>query len=149
MEVILREDVAKLGHRGEIIKVAEGYARNFLLPRKLAVAATPGNKKVIEQEKSAAVRREAVERDQSQLLAKQLEGVSVTVSRKAGEADQLYGSVTNADIADALHAKGFNIDRRKIHLPEPIKILGEFEVPLHLHRDVNVNVKVQIVREPE
>lgn len=149
MEVILREDVTKLGHRGDIVKVADGYARNFLLPRKMAVAATSGNKKVVEQEKSAAVRREAVERGGAEALAKQLEGLSVTVTRKVGEGVQLYGSVTNADVAEALHAKGFNIDRRKVHLIEPIKIAGEFDVPLRLHRDVTVNVKVQVVAEQQ
>lgn len=149
MEVILREDVAKLGRRGEIVKVTDGYGRNFLLPRKLAVAATAGNKKVIEQQKAAHVRREAVERGSAQDLAQQLEGVSVTVTRKAGEGVQLYGSVTNADVAEALHAKGFHIDRRKVHLLEPIKMLGEFDVPLRLHRDVTVNVKVEVVPEQQ
>jgi large subunit ribosomal protein L9 len=147
MELILRADVPKLGRRGEIVKVTDGYARNYLLPRKLAVKATAGNKKTVEQEKAAAVRREAVEHGEAQQLAGQLQGVSVTVARKAGEGNQLYGSVTNADIAEALHAKGFSIDRRKIHLEEPIRILGEFEVPLRLHHEVNVTVKVEVVRE--
>lgn len=147
MEVILRNDVPKLGHRGDIVKVAEGYARNYLLPRKLAVAATSGNKKVVEQEKASAVRREAVERGDAENLAKQLADVSVTIARKAGETEQLYGSVTSMDVADALEARGFKIDRRKIQLDEPLKNLGEYPVTLRLHRDVAVIVKVQIVRE--
>ena len=147
MEVILRADVPKLGQRGEVVNVAPGYARNFLLPRKLAVPATGGNKKVVEQEKAAASRLEANERSQAEELARQLADVSVTVARKSGEADQLFGSVTSLDIAAALEAKGYHIDRRKIHLEEPIKHLGEYEVPLYLHREVNTTLKLQVVRE--
>ncbi len=147
MDVILRADVPKLGHRGEVVKVAEGYARNFLLPRKLAVAATAGNKKVVEQERSAAVRREATERGEAEELARQMESVSVTIRRKAGESGQLFGSVTSMDVADGLEAKGFRVDRRKIQLEEPLKNLGDYEVPLRLHRDVTVKLKVQVVRE--
>ena len=147
MDVILRADVPKLGHRGEVVKVAEGYARNYLLPRKLAVAATAGNKKVVEQEKAAAVRREATERGSAEELARQLSGVSVTIRRKAGEADHLFGSVTAIDVADALEAKGFHIDRRKIQLEDPIKNLGEYPVSLKLHRDVHASVKVSVERD--
>jgi len=149
MEVILRSDVPKLGHRGDIVKVADGYARNYLLPRKLAMAATTGNRKVVEQEKSAAARREAVERGSAEELARQLTGLALKVSRKAGEEDHLFGSVTSLDVADALSARGFHVDRRKVQLEEPIKRLGEFEVPLRLHRDVTVHVKVEVVREAE
>ena len=143
MEVILRADVAKLGHRGEVVNVSDGYARNYLLPRKMAVLATAGNKKVIEQEKTAAVRRETTDRAQAEQLAKMLAGVTIIVARKAGEEDQLYGSVTSIDVAEALQAKGYSIDRRKIHLEDPIRTLGEFDVPLRLHHDVEATVKLQ------
>lgn len=149
MEVILRADVPKLGQRGEVVKVAEGYARNYLLPRKLAVAATAGNRKVIEQEKAAFVRREASERGQAEELARQLSEIAVTIARKAGEADHLFGSVTSLDLAEALEAKGFHVDRRKILLEEPLKNLGEYEVPLRLHREVHASLKVQVVREEQ
>lgn len=149
MEVILKEDVPKLGHRGDVVKVAEGYGRNYLLPRKLAIEATHGNKAVIEQMKQAAIRRSAVEKSDAEALSKQLEGVSVNFQRKAGEKDQLFGSVTPGDIADALTHKGFNIDRRKIQLHDPLKNLGEFDIPVRLHRDVTSRVKVVIEKEPE
>ncbi|HEY6248349.1 MAG TPA: 50S ribosomal protein L9 [Candidatus Angelobacter sp.] len=149
MEVILKEDVPKLGHRGDVVKVAEGYGRNYLLPRKLAIEATQGNKAVIEQMKQAAVRRSAVEKADADALSKQLEGVSVNFHRKAGEKDQLFGSVTSGDIADALTHKGFNIDRRKIQLHDPLKNLGEFDIPVRLHRDVTSRVKVIIEKEAE
>jgi large subunit ribosomal protein L9 len=149
MEVILRQDVSKVGHRGDLVKVADGFARNFLLPRKLAVAASDGNRKMIEQEKGAAVRREATERGDAEKLSQMLTGVTVSVSRKAGEGDQLFGSVTGMDVADALAAKGFQIDRRKIQLDEPLKHLGEFDVPVKLHKDVTAQVKVQVVKEAE
>jgi large subunit ribosomal protein L9 len=149
MEVILKEDVPKLGHRGDVIKVAEGYGRNFLLPRKLAIEATAANKAVIEQMKQAAVRRSAVEKADSEALSKQLESVSVSFQRKSGEKDHLFGSVTSSDIAEALEKKGFNIDRRKIQLSDPLKSLGEFEVPIRLHRDVTSRVKVVIEKEPD
>lgn len=147
MEVILKEDVPKLGHRGEVVKVAEGYGRNYLLPRKLAVEATQGNKAVIEQMKQSAIRRSAVEKADSEALSKQMEGVSLSFQRKAGEKDHLFGSVTSSDIAEALEHKGFNIDRRKIQLDEPLKNLGEFEVAIRLHRDVSSKVKVTIEKE--
>ena len=149
MEVILKEDVPKLGHRGDVVKVAEGYGRNYLLPRKLAVEATQSNKAVIEQMRAAAVRRSAVEKADSEALAKQLEGVALTFQRKAGEKDHLFGSVTSADIADGLTQKGFNIDRRKIQLHDPLKNLGEFDVPIRLHRDVTTRIKVMIEKERE
>ncbi|HEY6972459.1 MAG TPA: 50S ribosomal protein L9 [Candidatus Angelobacter sp.] len=149
MEVILKEDVPKLGHRGDVVRVAEGYGRNYLLPRKLAIEATRGNKAVIEQMKQAAVRRSAVEKADAEALSKQLEGVSLSFKRKAGEKDHLFGSVTSADIAEALEHKGFNIDRRKIQLHDPLKNLGEFEVPVRLHRDVTSRVKVVIEKEAE
>lgn len=149
MEVILKEDVPKLGHRGDVVKVAEGYGRNYLLPRKLAIEATQGNKAVIEQMKQAAVRRSAVEKADAEALSKQLDGVRVNFQRKAGEKDQLFGSVTSGDIADALTHKGFNIDRKKIQLHDPLKNLGEFDVPVRLHRDVTSRVKVVIEKEAE
>jgi large subunit ribosomal protein L9 len=147
MELILREDVPKLGHRGDLVKVADGYARNFLLPRKLAVAATSGNRKMVEQLREAAVRLEATERGDAEKLAGLLAGVVLTVRRKAGEGDHLFGSVTSLDVAEALAAKGFQIDRRKVHLEDPLKHLGEFDVPLKLHKDVIAMVKVQITKE--
>jgi large subunit ribosomal protein L9 len=147
MEVILKEDVPKLGHRGDVVRVAEGYGRNYLLPRKLAIEATQTNKAVIEQMKQSAVRRSAVEKGDAEALSKQLEAVSVTFQRKVGEKDHLFGSVTSSDIAEALEHKGFNIDRRKIQLHEPLKSLGEFDVPIKLHRDVTSRVKVVVEKE--
>ncbi|HTR66824.1 MAG TPA: 50S ribosomal protein L9 [Terriglobales bacterium] len=147
MEVILKEDVAKLGSRGDVVKVAEGYGRNFLLPRKLAIEANKGNKMVIEQMKAASVRRSAKEKVQAEELAKQFEGLSVSFTRKSGEQDQLFGSVTSGDIADALEKKGFNLDRRKVQLHEPLKALGEFAVPVKLHKDVTAHLKVVIEKE--
>src|ERR1039457_1697490 len=147
MEVILKEDVNKLGARGDVVKVAEGYGRNFLLPRKLAIQATAGNKAVIVQMKAASVRRSAKEKSQAEELAKQFEGVSVSFQRRSGEHDQLFGSVTSGDLADALTKKGFNIDRRKIQLHEPLKTMGEFSVPVKLHKDVTAHLKVVIEKE--
>lgn len=147
MEVILKEDVAKLGSRGDVVKVAEGYGRNFLLPKKLAIEATKGNKAVIEQMKAAALRRSAKEKAQAEQLAKQFDGVSVSFQRRSGEHDQLFGSVTAGDIADALAKKGFSLDRRKVQLHEPLKTLGEFTVPVKLHRDVTTHLKVVIEKE--
>jgi large subunit ribosomal protein L9 len=147
MEVILREDVEKLGSRGEVVKVAPGYARNFLLPKRLAVAATDSNKKIVEQERQAYLRKEAKAKGESEDLAKLLNGVTITISQKAGENDQLFGSVTSKDVADALAAKNFTIDRRKVQLEEPIKSLGEFKVPVRLHRDVIAEVTVKVVKE--
>ena len=147
MEVILKEDVPKLGSRGDVVKVAEGYGRNFLLPRKLAIEASPGNKAVIEQMKAASRRRSAKEKAQAEELATQFEGVSVSFQRRSGEHDQLFGSVTAGDIAEALEKKGFNVDRRKIHIHEPLKTLGEFTVPIRLHKDVSTHLKVVIEKE--
>lgn len=147
MEVILKEDVAKLGSRGDVVKVAEGYGRNFLLPRKLAIEANKGNKAVIEQMKAASVRRSAKEKGQAEELAKQFDGVSVSFQRRSGENDQLFGSVTSSDIAEALAKKGFDVDRRKIQLHEPLKTIGEFTVPIKLHKDVTAHFKVLIEKE--
>ena len=147
MEVILKEDVPKLGHRGEVVKVAEGYGRNYLLPKKLAIEATAANRAVIEQMKQSAIRKSAVEKADAEGLAKQLDGVSVSFQRKAGEKDHLFGSVTSSDIAEALERKGFNIDRRKIQLNEALKNLGEFDVPIRLHRDVTSRIKVVVEKE--
>jgi large subunit ribosomal protein L9 len=147
MEVILKEDVAKLGSRGDVVKVAEGYGRNFLLPRKLAIEATAGNKKVIEQMRAAALRRSAKEKAQAEELSKQFDGLSVVFTRRAGEQDQLFGSVTSSDIGDALEKKGFNVDRRKIQLHESLKTLGDFTVPVKLHKDVTAHLKVVIEKE--
>jgi len=147
MEVILKEDVAKLGVRGEVVEVAEGYGRNYLLPKKLAVEATKANKSVIVQMKASSVRKLAKEKGDAELLAKQFEGVSLHFTRKAGEHDSLFGSVTSADIAHELEGRGFNIDRRKIELDQPLKSLGEFNVPIKLHKEVTVQIKVTITKQ--
>src|SRR5271170_5082683 len=147
MEVILKEDVSKLGARGDVVKVAEGYGRNYLLPKKLAIEATPANRAVIEQMKASAVRRQAREKGDAEGLGKQLAGVELSFTRKSGDHDQLFGSVTSADIARELEHKGFSIDRRKIQLDEPLKAIGDFNVPIKLHREVVVPVKVTIQKE--
>ncbi len=147
MEVILKEDVAKLGSRGDVVKVAEGYGRNFLLPKKLAIEANAANRAVIEQMKAAAVRRLAREKGDAEAVAQQLAGVELAFTRKSGEHDQLFGSVTSADIAHELELKGLHIDRRKIQLNEPLKAIGEFNVPIKLHKDVIVPVKVKIQKD--
>jgi large subunit ribosomal protein L9 len=147
MEVILKEDVPKLGSRGEVVKVAEGYGRNFLLPKKLAIEATMANKAVIEQMKAAAVRRSANEKSEAEELAKQFDGLEVKFQRKSGENDQLFGSVTSGDVADALEKKSFHIDRRKIQLHEPLKTIGEFTIPVKLHKDVTTHLKVVVDKE--
>ena len=147
MEVILKEDVDNLGHRGEVVKVAEGYARNFLLPRKLAMQATDANKAVIEQMKSAAARRSASEKAVAEALVAKLEPLALSFTRKSGEEGCLFGSVTSADIATELAANGFDIDRRKIQLPEPLKTVGDFNVAVKLHREVTAHVKVKVVAE--
>jgi large subunit ribosomal protein L9 len=147
MEVILKEDVAKLGSRGDVVKVAEGYGRNYLLPRKLAIKADEGNKAVIVQMKAASVRRSAKEKVQAEELAKQFDGLSVSFTRKSGEGDQLFGSVTSSDIAEALAKKGHELDRRKIQLHEPLKTLGDYDVPIKLHKDVTAHLKVVIEKE--
>jgi len=147
MEVILREHVDNLGRRGDLVKVADGYARNYLLPRKMALLATEGNKKVIERERVKFDTVEAEEQKVAQAVADRLGAVEVEIARKVGETDALFGSVTNADIAEALAGKGFDIDRRTIQLHEPIKKLGEFDVPVKLHRAVSVTLKVKVVAE--
>jgi large subunit ribosomal protein L9 len=144
MEVILKEDVLKLGHRGDVVKVADGYGRNYLLPEKLAIEATTANKAVIEQMKSSALRKSAKEKAGAEELSTRLNEVVLTFERKAGEHDQLFGSVTAGDIAHELEAKGYEIDRRKIHLDEPLKTVGEFHVPIRLHREVTAHVQVNI-----
>jgi large subunit ribosomal protein L9 len=149
MDVILREDVEKLGTRGQLVKVAPGYARNFLLPNKMAVAATESNKKIVEQERQAHLRREAKVEGEAKDLGKMLGAVTITISQKAGENDQLFGSVTSKDIAEALEKQGYTIERRKIVLEEPIKTLGEFKVPVRLHREVTVEVTVNVTKEEE
>jgi large subunit ribosomal protein L9 len=147
MEIILREDIEKLGTRGQVVRVAAGYARNFLLPKRLAVAATEGNKKIVEQERQAHLRRETKLKGEAEDLSKILSGVNVTIAQKAGENEQLFGSVTVKDIAEALEKQNFTIDRRKIQLTEPIKQLGTFTVPVRLHRDVTADITVQVVKE--
>jgi large subunit ribosomal protein L9 len=147
IEVILKEPVDNLGNRGDVVKVAPGYARNYLLPRKLALAVTEGNKRQIEAERKRALAREAEERGGAEALAARLSHVEVVVARRVGEKDTLYGSVTSADIVEALGRQGFDLDRRKVQLADPIKSLGEFSVPVKLHRDVTAQVKVLVVKE--
>ena len=147
MDVILREDIEKLGSRGAVVKVTAGYARNYLLPKRLAVLASEANKKIVAQERHAHLRREAKEKIEAEDLAKIVGGVSLTIAQKAGENDQLFGSVTAKDIAEALERQNFTIDRRKIHLDDPIKQLGEHKVSIRLHRDVVVDVRVNVIRE--
>ena len=147
MEVILREHVDNLGRRGEVVKVADGYARNFLLPRKLALPATEGNKKQIERERAKFEIKELEEQKSAQAVADRMANVELEISRKVGETEALYGSVTTADIAEALAAKGIEIDRRKLQLPDPIKKIGDVEVPVKLHRDVTAQLKVRVVPE--
>jgi large subunit ribosomal protein L9 len=147
MEVILKEDVNKLGHRGDVVKIADGYGRNYLLPGKLAIEATANNKAVIEQMKGSSIRKLAKEKVIAEDLAKQLEAVELVFERKVGENDHLFGSVTSGDIAHQLEEKGYAIDRRKISLEEPLKSLGEFHVPIKLHREVTSHIKVTIKGE--
>jgi len=147
MEVILKEDINKLGSRGDVVKVAEGYGRNYLLPRKLAIVANEGNKAVIVQMKAAAVRRSAKEKTQAEELAKQFDGLSVSFTRRSGDHEQLFGSVTSGDIAEAVAKKGINMDRRQIQLHDPLKTLGEFTVPVKLHKEVTAHLKVVIEKE--
>jgi len=147
MEVILREHVEHLGNRGEIVKVADGYARNYLLPRKLALLVTDGNRRQIERERAKFDAREAEEQKVAQAIADRMATVEIVIARRVGETDALYGSVTASDIAEALAAKGFDIDRRKLQLPEPIKRLGAVDLPVKLHRDVTATVKVKVVAE--
>ena len=147
MEVILREDIEKVGHRGEVVKVASGYARNFLLPKKLAVLATGSNKKIVEQERDAYLRREAKAKNEAEDLGRMLAAVTVTITQRAGEEGHLFGSVTAKDIADALERQNYTIDRRKIQLEDPIKNTGEYKVPVRLHREVTTEIAVNVVAE--
>jgi large subunit ribosomal protein L9 len=147
MEVILKEDVDTLGHRGDVVKVADGYGRNFLLPKKLAIEATAANRNVIEQMKQSALRRSAKEKTDAQQLVAQMEQVELTFTRKVGENDHLFGSVTSSDIAHALEQKGYSVDRRKVQLDEPLKQLGEFHIPVKLHREVSAHIKVTVSAE--
>ena len=147
MEIILRERVEKLGGRGDVVSVSDGYARNFLLPKKLAVLVTPANMKLIEQEKAVTVRKEAKEKTGAEALAQQLAQVSLQFRRRVGENDVLYGSVTSMDIAEQLETRGFIVDRRKFDLPEPIKAVGQFEVAIRLHREVTAAIRIEVLKE--
>jgi large subunit ribosomal protein L9 len=147
MDVILREHIDNLGRRGDVVKVAPGYARNFLLPRKLALAVTEANKKQIERERKAGEVKDAQERTEADAYAQRLEALEIEIARRIGENNVMYGSVTSADIATALAAKGFTVDRRKIQLPDPIKAVGDVQVPVKVHRDVTAQVKVKVVPE--
>lgn len=147
MEIILREDVEKLGARGAVVKVADGYARNYLFPKRLAVPATESNKKIVDQERAAYLRREAKLKGEAEDLARLMSNVRLTFRQRVGENDQLFGSVTAKDIADAMEAQNYHIERRKVQLEEPIRTLGEHKVPLRLHRDVTTEITVVV--EPE
>ena len=145
MEVILREHVDHLGSRGDIVKVASGYARNYLLPRKLALAVNEGNKRVIARERTLAEARELEEKSQAQAYADRLGQADIAVARRVGENNTLYGSVTSADVAQALKAKGFEIDKRKLQMADPFKALGEYTVPVRIHREVTAQITVKVV----
>jgi large subunit ribosomal protein L9 len=147
MDVILREHVDNLGRRGEVVKVADGYARNYLLPRKLALLVTDGNKQQIERERGKFEAREQEEKKVAEAMAARLSGVEIQIARKVGETEVLFGSVTSTDVASAMAAKGFEIDRRRLTLREPIKKLGEYDIPLRLHPDVTIPIKVKVVAE--
>ena len=147
MDIILREDVDKLGARGQVVKVTAGYARNFLLPKRLAVAATDANKKIVEQERQAHLRKEVILKTEAEDLAKLLAAITISIPRKAGENGQLFGSVTAGDIADALEAQKFSIDRRKIQLDEAIRALGDYKIAIRLQREVTAEVAVSVVAE--
>ena len=147
MEVILREHVENLGRRGEVVKVAAGYARNYLLPRKLALAVTEANKRQIERERAAAEARDVEEKAQAEAFGQRLSQTEVEIARRVGENDTLYGSVTTSDIAQALAARGFEVEKRRIHLPEALKALGEVTVPIKVHREVTAQVRVKVVPE--
>jgi large subunit ribosomal protein L9 len=147
MEVILREHVEKLGNRGDVVKVAEGYARNYLLPRKLALAVTEANKRQIDRERAVAETRDAQEKSDAETLAQRISAVEIEIARRVGENETLYGSVTSADIAQALQTKGFDIEKKRIHLGEPLKALGETIVPIRIHREVTAQLRVRVVPE--
>ena len=147
MEVILREHVDNLGSRGDVVKVAAGYARNYLLPRHLALAVTENNKRQIDRERKLAEVRELEERAQAEAFAQRLGQLDLSIARRVGDNNTLYGSVTSGDVAQALHAKGFEIDKRKITLVDPLKALGEYTLPVRIHRDVTAHIKVKVVAE--
>jgi large subunit ribosomal protein L9 len=147
MELILKEDVPKLGRRGDVVQVSAGYGRNYLLPQKLAMPATAGNLKAVSQMKAAALRKEASMKGEAEQLAQMMAGVTLSVTRKAGETGTLFGSVTTIDLAEALEKAGYQIDRRKIELDEPIKQLGEYQIPVRLHREVTASVALHVVPE--
>jgi len=147
MQIILQEDIEKLGTRGQVVEVADGYARNYLLPRKLAIEASPGNVKRLGKIRTVLAKRTANEKGGAEKLAELLAAVSVKLKRKSGENDQLFGSVTAADISEALAAQGFNIDKRKIELADPIKLIGEYQVTAKLYQDVAAAIKVVVERE--
>lgn len=149
MEIILRETIESLGRAGDVVKVADGYARNYLLPRKLAYPATAGNRKVIEFEKQSLLRKEAKQKDDAEKLAQLLNAVEIVIRRKVGEQDALYGSVTNSDVADELEKKGFQIEKRKIHMDDHIKALGDYSIPIRLFKDVTAHVKLKVAAETE
>ena len=149
MKVILKQDVEKLGRAGETVKVAPGYGRNYLIPRKIALEATPGNLKISEIERTVGARRDQRDKQAASLVARDLASLVVTVRKKAGEGGTLYGSVTAIDIADYLITHKIDIDKRKIQLEEPIKSVGEYHVPIRLHREVTVPIKVVVEPEPE
>ena len=147
MEVILREDIDNLGTRGQVVKVAPGYARNFLLPKRLAVQATESNKKIVEQERQAHLRKEATLKGQAEELGKLMANLHIVIKQKAGENDHLFGSVTAQDIANALEAQKYTIDRKKIVLDEPIKQLGDYKVTVKLHKEVSVEIPVSVTKD--
>ena len=149
IEIILRETIDNLGRAGQVVKVANGYARNYLLPRKLAYPATPGNLKVIESERQSLLRKEAKQKEEYEKQMQMLEKVEITIRRKVGEQNALYGSVTNSDIADELEKKGFQVEKRKIHMDDHIKTTGEFSIPIRLFKDVTAHVKVKVEAETE
>ena len=147
MQIILQEDVEKLGHRGDVVTVKPGYARNFLLPNKIAIEATPGNMKALERIRGALAKKTATELEAAKKQAELLTGVALKFQRKTGENDQMFGSVTNGDVADALHAQNFEVDKRQVQLNEPIKALGEFPVTIKVFRDVIAEIKVYVEKE--
>jgi large subunit ribosomal protein L9 len=149
MQIILQEDVEKLGVRGDVVTVAEGYARNFLLPKNLALPASAGNLKRLEKIRATLAKKTATERDLAQKEADTLSALTITLTRKAGENDQLFGSVTSADISDAIAAQGHEVDKRRVQLADPIKVVGEYQVPVKLHREVTAQVKVIVEKEPQ
>jgi large subunit ribosomal protein L9 len=149
VEVILRETIENLGRAGQVVKVADGYARNYLLPKKLAYLATPGNRKVIEAERQSLLRKEARQKEDSEKLQQLLDKVEITVRRKVGEHNALYGSVTNSDVAEELEKKGFQIEKRKIHMDDHIKTTGEFSIPIRLFKDVTAHIKLKVEAEAE